>query len=191
MRKTRPGGRTAQTRAAVFAAAEALLAEKAASDIAMVDIAQRAGVAATSLYRRWGDVRSLLMEVAVERLMQDSPLPDTGSLRGDLTAWAKAVAASLANPAASIFFRVYIGTVPAPGDEAAGRAPAVMRRIEQIAVMLDSARARGEKAPHVFEVTDHLLAPIYMRTLFGFPVDAAAAEGLVTYLLTVVEAREG
>jgi len=189
MRKTRPGGRTAQTRAAVFAAAEGLLAEKAASDIAMVDIAQRAGVAATSLYRRWGDVRSLLMEVAVERLMQDSPLPDTGSLRGDLTAWAKAVAASLANPAGSIFFRVYVGTVPAPGDDTAGRAQAVMRRIDQIAAMLEKARARGEKAPHVFEVTDHLLAPIYMRTLFGFPVDAAGAEGLVTYLLAVVEAR--
>ena len=46
-----------------------------------------------------------------------------------------------------------------------------MRRIEQIGAMLERARQRGEKAPQVFEVTDHLLAPIYMRVLFGFPVD--------------------
>jgi AcrR family transcriptional regulator len=191
MRKTRPGGRTAQTRAAVFAAVEALLAEKPPAEISMVEIAERAGVAATSLYRRWGDVRTLLMEVAVERLMQDWPLPDTGTLRGDLTAWTKSIAASLANPAGSIFFRVYVGTAPAAGDDNSGRAQAVMRRIEQIGAMLERARARGETAPHVFEVTDHLLAPIYMRVLFGFPVDEQTAEGLVTYLLNAVAARAG
>ena len=189
MRKTRPGGRTAQTRAAVFAAVEALLAEKPPAEISMVEIAERAGVAATSLYRRWGDVRTLMMEVAVERLMQDWPLPDTGTLRGDLTAWTKSVAASLANPAGSMFFRVYVGTAPSASGENSGRAQAVMRRIEQIGAMLERARARGEAAPHVFEVTDHLLAPIYMRVLFGFPVDERTAEGLVTYLLSAVAAR--
>ena len=191
MRKPRPGGRTAQTRAAVFAAVEALLAEKPPAEVSMVEIAERAGVAATSLYRRWGDVRALLMEVAVERLMQDWPLPDTGTLRGDLTAWTKAIAASLANPAGSIFFRVYVGTAPASGEENSGRAQALMRRIEQIGAMLERAWARGEAAPHVFEVTDHLLAPIYMRVLFGFPVDESTAEGLVTYLLNAVAARAG
>ena len=189
--KSRPGGRTAKTKAAVFEAVNELVAERGHANVSMTDIAERAGVAATSLYRRWGDVRTLLMEVAVERLMQDWPLPDTGTLRGDLTAWTKSVAASLANPAGSIFFRVYVGTAPASGDENSGRAQALMRRIEQIGAMLERARARGETAPHVFEVTDHLLAPIYMRVLFGFPVDEQAAEGLVTYLLNAVAARAG
>jgi len=189
MRTTRPGGRTAQTRAAVFAAVEALLAEKPPAEVSMVEIAERAGVAATSLYRRWGDVRTLLMEVAVEQLTRDSPLPDTGSLRGDLTAWATAVAAGLANPPGSLFFRVYVGTAPSSGDENSGRAQAVMRRIEQIDAMLGRARARGETAPHVLEVTDHLLGPIYMRALFGVPADEDTAEGLVAFLLNAVAAR--
>jgi AcrR family transcriptional regulator len=188
MRTTRPGGRTARTRAAVFAAVEALLAGKSPAEVSMAEIAERAGVAATSLYRRWGDVRTLLMEVAVERLMRDWPLPDTGTLRGDLLAWTKAVAAGLANPAGSIFFRVYVGTAPASGDENSGRAQALMRRIEQIDAMLERARARGETAPDVFEVTDHLLAPIYMRALFGSPADEETAEGLVTHLLNAVAA---
>ena len=40
----------------------ALLAEREPPTVAMTDIAERAGVAATSLYRRWGDVRTLLTE---------------------------------------------------------------------------------------------------------------------------------
>jgi len=191
VRKSRPGGRTAQTRAAVFAAVEQLLADKDPAALTFGEIAACAGVAATSLYRRWGQVRTLLMEVAVERLMQDWPLPDTGSLEGDLRQWTARVAASLAHPQSSVFFRVYIATAPAPGEDSSGRRTAVMRRIEQISAMLERARVRGEKTPYLFEVTDHLLAPIYMRTLFGAPLDEETAKGLVTYLLTYVALREG
>jgi hypothetical protein len=55
--------------------------------------------------------------------------------------------------------------------------------------MLERARARGESTPHVLEVTDHLLAPLYMRTLFGAPADGEVADGLVDYLLAVVARR--
>jgi AcrR family transcriptional regulator len=189
MRKTRPGGRSAQTRAAVFAAVESILADKDPAAVSMVEIAERAGVAATSLYRRWGDVRALMTEVAVERLIETSPLPDTGSLAGDLNAWTRAVAASLASRQGSLFFRVYVGAAPTSPEEGAGRARALAPRIEQIAEMLNRARARGDAAPSVFEVTDHLLAPLYMRSLFGFPADGQAAEGLVAFLLEAVAAR--
>ena len=191
MRKTRPGGRTAQTRAVVFEAVEAILAQKEPSALSMAEVAERAGVAVTSLYRRWGDVRTLMTEVAVERLVQDSPLPDTGSLRGDLTAWTASVAAGLASREGSVFFRVYVGAAPTSPEEGSSRAQAMMRRIEQIAAMLDRAKARGEITPQVFEITDHLLAPLYMRALFGYPADARTAEGLVTYLLDAVALRSG
>ena len=183
MRRTRPGGRTAQTRAAVFAAAEELLREKEPGAISMVEIAGRAGVAPTSLYRRWGDVRTLLTEVAVDGLMRDTPLPNTGSLRGDLSAWARNIAASLSNPQGPVFFRVYVGAVPRTGEEAAGRIQAMRGRIEEIAAMLERARARGETAPDVFEVTDHLLAPLYIRALFGAPASETIADELVDYVL--------
>jgi AcrR family transcriptional regulator len=190
MRKSRPGGRTAQTRAAVFAAVEALVGEKDPATISMTEIAERAGVAATSLYRRWGDVRALLIEVAVEQVTRDSPIPDTGSLRGDLSAWMRQVADGLARPDRSVFFRVYVGAPPRTAEERAARAQTVMRRIEDIHAMLERARARGEATPHVLEITDHLLAPLYMRTLFGAPADAAVADGLVDYLLAGVAVRE-
>ncbi len=190
MRSTRPGGRTAQTRAAVFTAVEALLADRDPSSLSMVEIAERAGVAATSLYRRWGDVRTLLTEVAVERLMEDAPMPDTGYLRGDLSAWARSVAMGLSSPEGSAFFRVYVGAAPRSPEEGVSRAQAMTGRIQQIAAMLERAEARGEAAPHVFEVTDHILAPLYMRALFGIPASPEVADGLVDYLLRSVEARK-
>jgi hypothetical protein len=49
--------------------------------------------------------------------------------------------------------------------------------------MLDAASARGERTPTVDEVLDHVLAPLYLRALFGIPVEPGAAETLVERLL--------
>jgi len=49
--------------------------------------------------------------------------------------------------------------------------------------MLDRAATRGEPAPSSEDVLDHLLAPLYVRALFGAPADEVFAEGLVMRLL--------
>ena len=182
--KPRPGGRSARNKAAVFEAAATLLAERGYEAVTMTDIALRAGMAATSLYRRWGDVRALIMEVAVEKLMRERPLPDTGSLRGDLLAWARPVAASLASREGSSFFRAVIATTTPAGADGSLRHAAMKRRREQMEMMLARARQRGEKPPDVDELLDHVLAPLYMRALFGRPLSKAVADRLVDRLLT-------
>lgn len=47
------------------------------------EVARRSGVAKTTLYRHFGGVDALLLAV-LDGLVQASPVPDTGSLRGDL-----------------------------------------------------------------------------------------------------------
>ena len=91
----RPGGRSSRMKEAVFAAIEELLAENPGDLPSIAAIAERAGVNPTSLYRRWGDARKLAGAVAVDRLMREMPVPDTGSLRGDLVGWATTAAKSL------------------------------------------------------------------------------------------------
>ena len=181
--KPRPGGRSARTRAAAFEAVAALLAERGHDSFTMTEVAERAGVAATSLYRRWGDVRVLVMEAAVEQVMREHPLPDTGSLREDLRVWGRSIAVSLSDRQGSSFFRAFVATAMPPGPASAARAGAIMRRVEQIALMVERGRARGETAPEPAEVLDHLLAPLYMRALFGARVDEAFAEDLVERLM--------
>jgi AcrR family transcriptional regulator len=184
--KSRPGGRTAKTKAAVFEAVTELIAERGHAAVSMTDIAERAGVAATSLYRRWSDVRVLIMEVATEQLMREHPLPDTGSLAGDLRKWARIIAAGLRDSAGSSFFQALVATAMPEGPQGKTRTAAMQRRLDQIATMLERARRRGEKSPALADVMDHLLAPLYMRALFGTPLSDVRAEKLVERLMAGV-----
>jgi AcrR family transcriptional regulator len=185
--KSRPGGRSARTKAQVLDAVSELIAERGHAAVSMSDIAARAGVAVTSLYRRWGDVRVLIMEVATEQLMRDKPLPDTGSLTGDLRKWARSIAASLRSREGSSFFQVLVATAMPSGPHGATRTSAMQARVDQIGTMLERARQRGEKPPALADVMDHLLAPLYMRALFGTPANEVVAEQLVERLLTKVD----
>jgi AcrR family transcriptional regulator len=185
--KSRPGGRSARVRAAVIEAVTSLLAEKDVSGIAMADIADRAGIATTSLYRRWGDLPALLMDVAVERLTAESPLPDTGSLSGDLGHWAKSVARSLQR--GSPFYRILIATA-SPGEKtSSGRMAALTRRLGEIDEMLARGRSRGETVPEAMEVIDHVLAPLYWRMLAGIPALEEYGQTLADRLIRVT--RQG
>lgn len=183
MPTSRPGGRTARTRAAVFAAAEGLLQERGPAAISMADIAQAAGVASTSLYRRWGTVDALLLDVSMERLRTAKPIPNTGTLEGDLRAWGRAIARSLQNPARSSIFMVLVASVARMEASPERRSKALEPRVAQIREMLERASARGEKVPSQEDVRDFLLAPLYTRALFGGPLNEACVERFVSGLM--------
>ena len=52
-------------------------------------IAARAGVTPSTIYRRWGDLAALLADVALARKRPDSEPAETGSQRSDKRAWAE------------------------------------------------------------------------------------------------------
>jgi AcrR family transcriptional regulator len=184
--RSRPGGRSARVRAAVFAATEQLLAERAPGGFGLVDIAKRAGVAPSSLYRRWGGAEALIMDVAMDGLKKEFPLPDTGSLHGDLAAWANNIVRSLRDPAASKFFRLLVSTFPADGA-AVNRTRALRRRRNDIEGLLDRARKRGERVPDATLLVDVILAPLYTRALFGERVHAKHAHQLVARATKLID----
>ena len=181
MSSTRTGGRSAIVRTKVLNAASELATTKGLQNVSMPEIAQRAGVAVTSLYRRWGDVGSLLLDVAVERLAHKWPLPDEGSIENDLKCWGERIALGLNSPEEPTFFRILLATSDVAPEKRIG---ALAPRLEQIQAMLQRGSARGETTPSVDDVVNHLLAPLYMRALIGFPVDMAFADQLVDRLLT-------
>src|SRR4051795_1903236 len=84
----RPGGRTARTRAAVLDAAFQALAESGYAELTMDRLAGRSGIHAATIYRRWGSVESIVTDLLVDR-STEIPVPDTGSLAGDLRALAR------------------------------------------------------------------------------------------------------
>jgi AcrR family transcriptional regulator len=170
---SRPGGRSLRVKAAVFAAVDSLLAENPNELPSMAVIAERAGVSPTSLYRRWGEARLLVGAVAVDRLMRELPVPDTGSLRGDLIGWASAAAHSLSNRRDIALLRI-MTAAPASGAGDPHDLP-IGRRLGEVEAMLARGQARGEATPPVMAVLEIVLAPIYLHALFLGPIAGGEA----------------
>ena len=182
MTGSRPGGRSARVRDAVHAAVLDLLAE-GGLDISIAEVARRAGVNPTSIYRRWGDRERLILDAALTRLLRDFPMPDTGSLRGDLLAWARRVERQIAAPDGQVTLRALIATLPGSSEAAEARMAFLNARLTDMQAMLDRAAARGEHPPTAQRVIETVLAPLYMNVLFiGHAPDGCAAD-LVEALL--------
>ncbi|WP_263731270.1 TetR/AcrR family transcriptional regulator [Cellulomonas sp. SG140] len=77
--------RGAQLDAALLEAAWAELVERGYADLTFEAVATRAGTSRSVVYRRWATRRDLALAALRHRTAGDAgPVPDTGSLRGDL-----------------------------------------------------------------------------------------------------------
>lgn len=173
-----------QVRTAVHQAVVDLLSAPEGEDLNIPAIAQRAGVNHTSVYRRWGSLDALLADMVTTRLERDSPLNDTGSLRGDLIAWAEASVASMGTPQGRALVRAVILSMPSSEQAQSDRAGQFRRRMRSIEQIRERAVARGEDPPPLEEILDQLIAPFYIRTIFGIDLPASGyPELLVDRLL--------
>lgn len=183
---TRPGGRSARVRAAVLAAAADELLEHGYDGFSMPRVAERAGVALTTVHRRWGTKARLIADIFADATAIAVPEPQGDSLEEDLRTLARDVAASLENP---MFVALLRSAFVLPDEELdpvrhafwAGRfavADAVVRR----------AIDRGElpEGTGGWSVVERVHAPIWMRLLItGLPVDDAFIDELVRNTLVI------
>ncbi|MDR6976928.1 AcrR family transcriptional regulator [Streptomyces sp. 3330] len=96
-RTGRPRSAAADT--AILAATREALVELGWSKLTLGDVATRAGVAKTTLYRRWAGKNELVVD-AVAELFGELELPDRGSLAADIEGVVLQFAAILARPEA-------------------------------------------------------------------------------------------
>jgi AcrR family transcriptional regulator len=168
----RTGGRSALVFASVRSAVEELVKERGSERVTVPMIAERAGVNPTSIYRRWGDLPTLINDIATYRLDPSRSLPDSGTLREDLTAWANEIVAHYSKPVNAALLR---GGAATAGDSESDCLR--NRRIEATA-FIDREQRRGgtfddeaQAAEHPFltvdDVIDHVVAPIVYRVIFA------------------------
>lgn len=181
---TRPGGRTARTRAAVLDAAAALLVEVPPADITVGQIAARAGVNETTIYRKWGTKETLLADVLMTLSRERLTAPDTGSLRGDLIAVTEAVASFLRTPAG--YALAYLGATAEDETSRGLRDAFWSDRFERARVIFDRAAQRGEiPDPNVGTLAyEALIGTMHFRILARRQtLDTDIAERLVNLVL--------
>jgi len=188
----RPGGRSTRITRAVFEAVESLLAEAPAEIPSMALIADRADVNPSTLYRRWTDARVLVGAVAVDRLMRDNPVQDTGSVRGDLIRWGNSVARSISTRRNIALLRILTAT-PAAGASVSHlrnlRDLPIGRRVAELELVLARGKKRGEITPKVMDVLELVLAPIYLHGLFLGPLRDPSVDRLVDRALALASEK--
>ncbi|MFE5191381.1 TetR/AcrR family transcriptional regulator [Streptomyces sp. NPDC056628] len=175
----RPGGRTARVRAAVLRAAGDALAEHGFHGLDLADVARRAEVGKTTVYRRWGSVTALVADLLAEMAEESSPREETGSALGDLRANATLVRRTLSDPRQGPLFRAVVAAA-ACDDRTAG----ALRRFYEVRVAewapcVEQAVARGEfpAGTDARAVVRAVSAPLYYGLLTtGTPPDVPAAE---------------
>lgn len=143
----RPGGRTARTATAVFAATVDELSSRDYADISIESIADRAGVHKTTVYRRWHTKAELIAQVLIGAAGSRIQVADTGSVASDTHALAKAVGGVLGVPQGAAITRALI-----VGAMSSAEIGELMRRfwavrLDAIRVIVDRAVDRGQLPP--------------------------------------------
>ncbi|MEW2522040.1 TetR/AcrR family transcriptional regulator [Actinacidiphila alni] len=183
-RTRRPGGRSARVGAQVHQAVTDLIGERGYGNFTVGDVAARAKVADSSIYRRWGSLEALLGDVALTRLNAQSPMPDTGSLAGDLRTYAAQVAREITGPDGPAVLHLAVALSGGGRQGLLAGAGLRAERTRQLQAMLDRAHDRGEPVLDALDVLDHILAPMYIRVLFGVvPLTPDYIDGLVDRML--------
>ena len=123
-----------------------VLEESGYGGLTMDAVAQTAGVGKASIYRRWPSKVDLLMSVVEELSVGDLVVPDTGSLRDDLVALLRSLAAVLAGPGGHANRAVLTVLAAEPALAAAYRSGPLRRWAEAFTTTLERGVARGEVA---------------------------------------------
>ncbi|MFD7417188.1 TetR/AcrR family transcriptional regulator [Kitasatospora purpeofusca] len=189
--RRRPGGRAARVREAVLTAALDVLAEEGVAGLSIAAVAARAGVNETTVYRRWGSREKLVLDAMITGSTEGIPVPDTGDVRTDLAAFARALADYLATPTGRGVARA--AALSSEDAELAEAWHAFWRsRLDQAGVIVDRAVERGElpAGTEAALALELLCAPIQTRALLGHrPIEPDLPERLADTVLDGLRGR--
>ncbi|SCK06888.1 TetR/AcrR family transcriptional regulator [Streptomyces sp. WMMB 322] len=176
---TRPGGRTARTREAVREATLAEIAERGYDALTVEGVAARAGVHRATVHRRWRNAAGLAADVLDLASGERWPVPDTGSIKGDLRELTSLVVTHFEDPRAGSVSRALASA--AVHDPVTARAlhGFLAGRHRQAAPIVVRAVERGELpgTTDAEEVVRAAVAPLYYRLFIsGEPAGAETAQ---------------
>lgn len=185
--------RSTEADAAILEATRASLVDLGWSKLTMGDVAARAGVAKTTLYRRWAGKNELVVD-AVAVLFDELELPDLGSLAADVRGVVLQFAALLERPETRTALMAVVAESTRDDSLRRRIRSAIVDRQKRLVLLgRERAQARGElryeedasvAARNADLIFDVIAGAVVHRTLVSAePVDAEWASGFTTLLL--------
>ncbi len=171
---------------AIFAATLELLAEHGYDKLAIEAVAARSAVNKTTLYRWWPSKDALLAAALTDSGLLSLDVPDTGSLRGDLLALARHIAALLTSEHTSPIVTATLTAAPRRPELADVARSFFADRMAREQPIFERARARGELRDGIdpVSVMDLLAGAIWFRLLMrGGEASPAFLEETVNIVL--------
>lgn len=155
---------TEAIRAAVFEE----LAAVGYARMSIEGIARRAGVGKTAVYRRWRSKLHLVLDVVSALAVMGLPVPDTGTLEGDLRLLYEVTSRALRHPVASQIIPDLQAEAARNPDIAEAMQKALREGQEGVASgIVAAARGRGEVRDGIDEdlALDLISGPLYWRSM--------------------------
>lgn len=181
---------TEAIRGAVFAE----LAAVGYGRMSIEGVARRAGVGKTAVYRRWRSKLKMVIDVVSAIAVAGVPVPDTGSLRGDVRALLGLTASALRHPLAAQIVPDLLAEA-ARNEEIARTLETALRETQRgiSAVLVGNAVARGELPERTDPelAFDMVIGPLYWRlAVVRAPVGRAYLDRLATAATTALGASQ-
>jgi AcrR family transcriptional regulator len=162
------GAVPADIRARVMPAVIDELARWGVERFSVEALAERHGLDVAMINRYWGDRQRLIVDAAVADVEDWNSAADTGSLRGDLLALARAVTDRINTEVGRTLLRAVVMDRPGRHDEET-RMMFWGTRFNVVRAVVDRARERGELREGVNTLAAVLivLAPLNIRALYS------------------------
>ena len=186
MGEQRPGGRAERVRTAVLEAASELLTEVGYDKMRVEDVAARAGVHKTTVYRRWPTKAELTADATALHSAEAVPIPDTGTLAEDLRLLAREVVANIGSQGGSRQSRSIAAAAATSEELATAMHGFWAHRLALSAKVVERAMERGELPPNADAnlIIETVIGPLWLRLLLtGEPITNELADDVVELVL--------
>ncbi len=190
-RPGKPPGRGPKVRAAVLSATLSELTQTGYAALTVENIARRAGVHKTTVYRRWSDRENLVADAVTELAGTRVPFPDSDDISADLRSLARSLVRFLASPLGQAVTAVMLSDAGRIPEVASAQRRRFEDRYRQAEPVVARAIARGELPPGTdpAEVVRAVLAPIYLRVLVtSEPISQSTADAAADAALAAARA---
>lgn len=187
--------RRARTERVILDAARQLLAGSGFGSLTIEGVAERSGVAKTTIYRRYRSKNDLALGVLLDMVGDVSTRPYAGDTRTELTELIDRTVDLMCNSLLGKVMQGLVSEVAADPELARTyRERVVSHRLADVTELVERGISRGELHAGLDPemVTDLLLGPIYYRFfLSGSPMGKDFGKKLVTILLPAFTSGSG
>lgn len=184
--------RSEESEEAILAATIQLLSQKPLRDISIEEIARKANVGKTTIYKWWPSKAYVALDAFSRKINLMVPMPDTGSVRKDILEHCRSLIAFYKSPAGRILGQFVVESESDKEFASLFRERFLKPRREAAGVIFDRGIQRGEIDRNVNRelVLDMIYGPTIFRLFVGHsPLYDKLADEMVSILFGALDKK--